>query len=274
MQIEVYTRLALVRSVPSFFDTKKGKEWLENASKYLEELGRCLNLQTITPSSWFILIDSSIDDHYKSLLTNAIREFKFAMIIEGKGWEFAQKFASSQRTAQQGTIQIRIDYDDLVSHKYIEIAKMKLENHPNSLVVFETGYVVAEKLDKARLVNRRLPPFLAVGACAYDVFSFDHYEWNKSTLSILAVDYPCWIQRITGSNISNSLLRSKSCKRYRHANNLGRLNYLLPQFKSGNKASTILPNIYHSIIEHRLITIAKTVATRISEVFYLISRKE
>lgn len=209
--IGVFTRFAVERS-PSkpFFSNEKGRAWIDSSLKIATETSiPSVGQLNPKPEYWFILIDSSLSAPIKHKIGATFLKYSSVRvhIIEVDGWQNCSKAIRESTEAQKVSLQIRLDYDDMLSRDYIAIALSTLESKKTQLFCPIKGILLQKHPSLIARIVKDKPPFSALFRHEpilehLNIFSFDHDQWPENTI-VRYSSRPLWVQSITGQNISN-----------------------------------------------------------------------
>lgn len=230
MKIGIVTRLVVERNKKHpFFATTEGEKWISNALELavltcipsVENLG-------IKPTYWFILVDSTLQsalvkkiyDTFSSGTSVPIR------MVFTDGWSNSSQALKSNFLAEKCTIQVRLDYDDMLHKSFVEVVVKESALLPGEKCVISPTNGICRELIPQRFaqISKKMPPFLALyrsrNSEEMSIFTYDHDKWPLHLVHELRT-IPLWVQTITGKNIANRFGRGWNVESIRH---LKRLN--------------------------------------------------
>ena len=229
MVIGIATRLAVERdSQRSFFGTSEGKKWLVDALKMatLTSIPSVQNLE-VKPAYWFVLVDSTLGFTLRQEIQETFGSGTSVPIrlVFTNGWEDSSSALKSTPEAEKCTIQVRLDYDDMLHKSFIRKMVESSFSIDDDCCLISPSNGICRELDPQRFaqIKKELPPFLALYRRGefreLSIFSFDHDKWPDELVHELLTS-PLWIQTITGNNIANRFGRGWKVKSLRYLKKL------------------------------------------------------
>lgn len=214
MKAAVFTRFAVERDpAKKFFSTSKGTQWIDDALLLSAETS-ILSVSNLNPPPvfWYILIDSTLTKD----LQKKIQEWfgsKSAVpvgLLEVDGWMSCDDCISNHTVCQEMSLQIRLDYDDILKSSYIKQALTAIELNQTTLFCPIRGFQWNFKPTILGGITKDKAPFSALyrkdKSTDLTIFSYDHDLWPEMLITRFDKD-ELWIQTISGRNITNEFGR-------------------------------------------------------------------
>jgi hypothetical protein len=221
MNAAVFTRFAVERDpAKKFFSTSKGTQWIDDAL-LLASKTSILSVSNLNPPPlfWYILVDSTLTEKLKKKIQEWF-DSKSAVavkLLEVDGWNYSNESLLNHSECQAMSLQIRLDYDDILKSSYIKQAVRTIGQNETTLFCPVRGFqwnfqptilgaIIKDKAAFSALYRKDKTTNLTV-------FSYDHDLWPEMLITRFDID-ELWIQTISGKNIMNKFGRHWLVKKF------------------------------------------------------------